>query len=129
MGVRVVAADVLAAVAPDSHAAALLIDPRVLRGLVRMAARGAGGGSTAAEQAAAARALWALALAEGDGAIRVEEAEGAVATLAGLLSAAAVDVRAAAAGALGAVLGRGLHSSTSQLNLSRCGHASPCPPV
>jgi hypothetical protein len=26
-------------------------------------------------------------------------------------------------------LGRGLHSSTSQLNLSRSGHASPRPPV
>ena len=26
-------------------------------------------------------------------------------------------------------LGRGLHSSTSQLNLSRFGHNSPCPPV
>ena len=25
--------------------------------------------------------------------------------------------------------GRGLHSSTSQLNLSRFGHTSPCPPV
>ena len=25
--------------------------------------------------------------------------------------------------------GRGLHSFTSQLNLSRCGHTSPCPPV
>jgi len=27
------------------------------------------------------------------------------------------------------VLGRGLHSSTLQLNLSRLGHTSPCPPV
>jgi len=26
-------------------------------------------------------------------------------------------------------MGRGLHSSTSQLNLSRFGHTSPCPPV
>jgi hypothetical protein len=26
-------------------------------------------------------------------------------------------------------LGRGSHSSTSQLNLSRFGHTSPCPPV
>ena len=25
--------------------------------------------------------------------------------------------------------GRGLHSPTFQLNLSRCGHTSPCPPV
>jgi len=25
--------------------------------------------------------------------------------------------------------GRGLHSSTFQLNLSRFGHTSPCPPV
>jgi hypothetical protein len=25
--------------------------------------------------------------------------------------------------------GRGLHSSTFQLNLSRVGHTSPCPPV
>ena len=28
-----------------------------------------------------------------------------------------------------AVCGGGLHSSTSQLNLSRFGHTSPCPPV
>jgi len=27
------------------------------------------------------------------------------------------------------VVGRGLHSSTSQLNLNRFGHTSPCPPV
>jgi len=27
------------------------------------------------------------------------------------------------------VSGRGSHSSTSQLNLSRFGHTSPCPPV
>ena len=27
------------------------------------------------------------------------------------------------------VYGRGLHSSTFQLNLSRSGHPSPCPPV
>ena len=27
------------------------------------------------------------------------------------------------------VCGRGLDSSTSQLNLSRFGHTSPCPPV
>jgi hypothetical protein len=27
------------------------------------------------------------------------------------------------------VVGRGLHSSTSQLNLSRFGHTSSCPPV
>jgi len=27
------------------------------------------------------------------------------------------------------VEGRSLHSSTSQLNLSRFGHTSPCPPV
>ena len=27
------------------------------------------------------------------------------------------------------MLGRGLHSSTFQLNLSRFGHTSPCPPV
>jgi len=26
-------------------------------------------------------------------------------------------------------VGRGLHSSTFQLNLSRVGHTSPCPPV
>jgi hypothetical protein len=26
-------------------------------------------------------------------------------------------------------LGRGLHSSTFQLNLSHFGHTSPCPPV
>ena len=29
----------------------------------------------------------------------------------------------------GAAAGRGLHSSTCQLNLSRVGHNSPCPPV
>jgi chaperonin GroEL (HSP60 family) len=27
------------------------------------------------------------------------------------------------------MIGRGLHSFTSQLNLSRFGHTSPCPPV
>ena len=33
------------------------------------------------------------------------------------------------AGGLELLVGRGLHSSTFQLNLSHVGHTSPCPPV
>jgi ataxia telangiectasia mutated family protein len=31
--------------------------------------------------------------------------------------------------AVNSIVGRGLHTFTSQLNLSRFGHTSPCPPV
>ena len=118
---RLVAADVFAAIAAVAPARVVAADSRAARALVEMVAESR---VRRAAATAAARALWSLGLAEGDGAAAVDATPGAVAALAGMLAEtasaaassmssmdestlstdlAAETARAAAAGALGAV--------------------------
>jgi len=84
--VRVVACDVFAAAATETHAR-VTSDPRSLRGLVRLT-RG-GPRVCVSERTAAARALWSVCCASADvgaGASAVERTEGSVHALAALLT-------------------------------------------
>ena len=115
---RLVAADIFAAVAAVAAASVVASDPRAAIGLAEVVGGGNGiqteHAYSAVHRTAAARALWSLSLADGDGAHVVGLTRGATAALAGLLverdatdetdpKSAHSSARAAAAGALGAL--------------------------
>ena len=155
---RTVAADVFAAVAAVAPARVVAADSLPIRRAARgLAAIVAGRSNASAARTAAARALWSLCLAEGDGAAAVDAAPGAVAALAGALAETTVPtvrpyedttrsgsddglnrrrvsssettfalyaMRAAAAGALGAVFSGAAADSRDPTRALRCVNAA-----
>ena len=152
---RTVAADVFAAVAAVAPARVVAADSLPIRRAARgLAAIVAETSNASAARTAAARALWSLCLAEGDGAAAVDAAPGAVAALAGALAEttlcpyednttrsgsddafrrrvsssettfASYAMRAAAAGALGAVFSGAAADSRDPTRALRCVNAA-----
>ncbi len=152
---RTVAADVFAAVAAVAPARVVAADSLPIRRAARgLAAIVAETSNASAARTAAARALWSLCLAEGDGAAAVDAAPGAVAALAGALAEttlcpyednttrsgsddefrrrvsssettfASYAMHAAAAGALGAVFSSAAADSRDPTRALRCVNAA-----